>query len=298
VLSEPGRVTGVEYVTEEGILFRQPAGTVVLAGNGIGTARLLLLSAAGWCPGGLANSSGLVGRRLMHHPTAMVTGVFADRVDGFRGPFATTIVSQEFCEPEFARDFVRGFQAQTIRGDGPLGTALGGYCQPVAWGRGHHADFRRQFARPASITVTAEDLPDPENRVSLSPVARDPSGIPAPSVAYRVSANSRKILDFGIERNTEVLRTAGAIDIIVHPLVRSAGFHLLGTARMGDTAGTSVVGPDCRAWDAPNLLVVDGSVFVTVGAVNPTSTIQAIALRAADQLTGRPLNREEPVDAP
>lgn len=296
ITSVANRVTGVEYLRADGRVVAQPADTVVLAGNGVGTARLLLLSADGWCPGGLANSSDLVGRRLMHHPTAMVTGVFAERVDGFRGPFACTIVSQEYYETDRSRGFVRGFQAQTIRSDGPLGTALGGYTTPIPWGFSHHADFRRQFGHTASITVTSEDLPDPNNRVLLSETLVDSSGITAPALYYRVDPNARKILDYGIERNIEVLRAAGAVDVIVHPLVRGAGFHLLGTARMGDDPGTSVVGPDCRAWDAENLLIVDGSVFPTVGAVNPTSTIQAVALRAADGLLGALLPREETVN--
>jgi choline dehydrogenase-like flavoprotein len=73
------------------------------------------------------------------------------------------------------------------------------------------------------------------------------------------------------------------------PLVESAGFHLLGTARMGDDPASSVVDSVGRAHDAPNLWIVDGSVFVTAGALNPTSTIQAIALRSADALAGEPL---------
>lgn len=293
ILSTRGRVTGVEYVTDNGSLVHQPAETVVLAANGVGSARLLLLSADDWCPDGLANSSGLVGRRLMHHPTAMVTGVFDERVDGFRGPFATTIVSQEYYETDRARGFVRGFQAQTIRSDGPLGTALGGYTRPVPWGAGHHESFQRQFGRTASITVTSEDLPDPDNRVTLSKSLVDPSGLPAPELHYKVDDNARRILDYGIERNGEVLREAGATELIVHKLVRGAGFHLLGTTRMGADAATSVVDADCRAWDAPNLLVIDGGVFPTVGAVNPTSTIQAVALRAADRYLGGALPREE-----
>jgi choline dehydrogenase-like flavoprotein len=295
VLSVRGRVTGVEYVTGDGAIVHQPADTVVLAANGVGTARLLLLSADDWCPDGLANSSGMVGRRLMHHPTAMVTGVFPERVDGFRGPLATTIVSQEYYETDRGRGFVRGFQAQTIRSDGPLGTALGGYGRPVGWGAQHHADFLHRFGHTAGITVTSEDLPDPDNRVTLSGTLRDSAGIPSPELHYKVDANSRKILDFGTARNAEVLRLAGASDVIVAPLVRGAGFHLLGTACMGAEAGSSVVDADCRAWDAPNLLVVDGSVFPTVGAVNPTSTIQAVALRAADRYLGSALPREEVV---
>ena len=61
-------------------------------------------------------------------------------------------------------------------------------------------------------------------------------------------------------------------------------YHLGGTARMGERSGTSVVNADCRSWDIPNLWVCDGSVFPTVGGVNPSLTIQAIAIRTADRI--------------
>jgi choline dehydrogenase-like flavoprotein len=60
--------------------------------------------------------------------------------------------------------------------------------------------------------------------------------------------------------------------------------HLNGTVRMGDDPRTSVVNADCRCWDVPNLWVCDGSVFPTVGGVNPSLTIQAIACRTADRI--------------
>jgi choline dehydrogenase-like flavoprotein len=60
--------------------------------------------------------------------------------------------------------------------------------------------------------------------------------------------------------------------------------HLNGTARMGEGPRTSVVNADCRSWDIPNLWICDGSVFPTVGGVNPSLTIQAIALRTADRI--------------
>ncbi len=60
--------------------------------------------------------------------------------------------------------------------------------------------------------------------------------------------------------------------------------HLNGTARMGDDPRTSVVNADCRSWDIPNLWICDGSVFPTVGGVNPSLTIQAIACRTADRI--------------
>lgn len=292
ITSVPGRVTGVDYIDAEGRQVHQPAENVVLAGNGVGTARLLLLSAADWCPTGLANSSDQVGRNLMHHPTGMVTGVFEEPLEGYAGPFAVSIVSQEFYETDESRGFVRGFQAQTIRSDGPLGTALGGYLPRVPWGSAHHEEFDRQFGHTASITVTTEDLPNPDNRVTLSDSLTDRFGIPAPRIRYRVEERCRETIAYGIERNTEVLLEAGAIETLALPLVESAGFHLLGTARMGDDPATSVVNSECRAHDVDNLWIIDGSVFVTAGALNPTSTIQAIALRAADALAGKPLLTE------
>ena len=60
--------------------------------------------------------------------------------------------------------------------------------------------------------------------------------------------------------------------------------HLGGTVRMGSDPRTSVVNADCRSWDIPNLWVCDGSVFPTVGGVNPSLTIQAIAIRTADRI--------------
>ena len=69
-----------------------------------------------------------------------------------------------------------------------------------------------------------------------------------------------------------------------------AGWHLLGTARMGNDPGTSVVNDWGRSHDVRNLFIVDGSVFVTGGGVNPTSTIQAVALYIADQIKQRLAN--------
>lgn len=60
--------------------------------------------------------------------------------------------------------------------------------------------------------------------------------------------------------------------------------HLNGTARMGNDPRESVVDTNCRSWDIPNLWICDGSVFPTVGGVNPSLTIQAIACRTADRI--------------
>ena len=76
--------------------------------------------------------------------------------------------------------------------------------------------------------------------------------------------------------------------------MRSAGWHLLGTARMGTDPATSVVDPWGKTHDVDNLYVVDGSVFVTAGGVNPTNTICALALRFADRLVERRADQRVP----
>ena len=132
--------------------------------------------------------------------------------------------------------------------------------------------------------AVCEDLPEECNRVTLDPDLVDSDGIPAPKITYRLSENSKRMLAHGLERGKEVMRAAGATEVIETPLLRPAGWHLLGTARMGTDPQRSVVNSWGRSHDVKNLFVVDGSLFVTSGGVNPTSTIQALALYIGDKI--------------
>jgi choline dehydrogenase-like flavoprotein len=85
-------------------------------------------------------------------------------------------------------------------------------------------------------------------------------------------------------RGEEMLRAAGAHRVERLALAPMTGWHLLGTARMGSDPATSVTDGRGRCHGAANLLVADGSLFPTVGAVNPGSTIGALALKIADDL--------------
>ena len=91
----------------------------------------------------------------------------------------------------------------------------------------------------------------------------------------------------GIVLAVEAHEAAGATSIETTKLMRDCGWHLLGTARMGTDPARSVVNEWGRSHDVRNLFIVDGSVFVTSGGVNPTSTIQAVALYIADQMKQR-----------
>jgi len=284
VLGPSGLATGVEYVTLDGAERRHDADVVVLAANAIGTARLLLLSA---CPGhsdGLANGSGVVGRRLMVHPFANVTGIFDEDLESWRGHVGAKIVSYEFYETDASRDFVRGAKWSLAPTGGPINAALPTRAGESVWGAPHHAHVRERLGRSMSWGIFGEDLPDLENRVVLDRTLVDSSGLPAPKLHYRASEHSRRLLDFHIDRASESLREAGAHLIDVERLMRYSGWHLLGTARMGCDPANSVVDAWGRAHEVENLYVVDGSVFVTSGGVNPTSTIAAFASRVADRL--------------
>ena len=132
--------------------------------------------------------------------------------------------------------------------------------------------------------VADQLIPAAGGMPSARDVVTDAAGIAAPEVHYRMSENSRRMLDFHIERAKESMDAAGAYKIEVDRLMRYSGWHLLGTARMGNDPKTSVLDRWNRAHDVPNLYVVDGSCFVTSSGVNPTSTIVSIALRAADHM--------------
>ena len=164
---------------------------------------------------------------------------------------------------------------------GPVGIALEGWA---GWGEGHAERMRRLVGRTMSWGVFTEDLPEEANRVVLDDALTDSNGLPAPRVAYTISENTRRMLRFHADRAAESLRAAGARELHEEVPVRASGWHLLGTARMGDDPASSVVDRWNRAHDVANLYVVDGSCFVTSTGVNPTSTIVSIALRAADHM--------------
>ena len=280
-----GLADGAVYYDDQGRVREQKARIVVIACNGVGTPRLLLNSKSALFPDGLANSSGLVGKNLMFHPYAMVTGLFDEVLEGYKGPIGCVILSQEFYETDPARGFVRGYTFQVVRSSGPANTAMSGQGGlPVPWGMDHHRLFKERFGRTVTLCVIGDDLPEEHNRITLDPELSDSDGIPAPKVTYTLSDNSRRMLDHGIARATEVLEASGAHQVLVNPLLRPAGWHLMGTARMGTDPAGSVVDASGRCHDVKNLFIIDGSIFVTAGAVNPTPTIQALALYIADQL--------------
>ena len=287
-LDEHGMASGVVYHDPDGRLQRQRAELVVLACNGIGTPRLMLNSTSHRFPDGIANRSGLVGRNLMFHPVTSVAGVFDEPMEGFKGPLGCSIVSHEFYETDPSRDFVRGYGLQASRWITPMTWALGGFSteDPIPWGAEHRRLMDEVYPYSAALTIVTEDLPCETNTVTLDPDLADSDGIPAPKITYAVDENTRRMIAHGEARAEEALLAAGAKSVMGAggDVLWRAGWHQMGTARMGDDPERSVVNGWGRCHDVRNLFVVDGSIFVTAGAVNPTSTIQALALYIGDSI--------------
>ncbi len=296
VTNSSGLVTGAEYVDRSGSVHLQRAAVTILAASGIGTPRLLLLSESPRFPQGLANSSGLVGKRLMMHPFGTVVGLFEEDLGSTHGLWGQHIHSLEFYETDSSRGFLRGAKWGLQPTGGPLSQTRS-YpwgAENAIWGKGFHRELRKRLSHSAMWGIIAEDLPEESNRVALDPVKKDSDGIPAAKLVYRMSENSRRLLEFHLQRAKESLEAAGAYQTVIAPLIRETGWHLLGTCAMGTDPKTSVVDAWGRCHDVPNLFVFDGSIWPTSSGMNPTATIAAMSLRCADHLVRERKNQRVP----
>src|SRR5439155_15446646 len=149
-----GMATGALWVDRDGNEQRQEADVVVLGANGIGTPRLLLLS-------GLANSSGLVGKRLMLHPYMSVLGLYDEDLESWLGPWGTPLLSLQFADTDESRGFPRGAQWDVMPIGGPL-LSLARYDAlsfEERWGENVHRLVSRTPGRASDWGIGTEDLP-------------------------------------------------------------------------------------------------------------------------------------------
>jgi choline dehydrogenase-like flavoprotein len=292
-LDERGRANGAVYL-RDGREHFQPASIVIMAAGGVGTPRLLLMSASQRFPNGMANSTGLVGKRLMVHPYAASVGLYEDDLEDWLGPAGEHIGSMQFYESDVSRGFVRGAKWALLPTAGPLEAISnwrGHASRDELWGEGFNHRLSQSIGHMLQWHVVPEDLPEETNSVSLHPELTDSDGLPAAKVTYRVSENTRRIVDFNLARTLEAHEAAGATESWIAGRNLSTG-HNTGTARMGDDPADSVVDRYGRAHDVPNLYIIDGSIFPTSTGVNVCATICALAKRTATYLVGNARTQE------
>lgn len=280
-----GRATGVIYYDAEKRERRLRAKAVILCCNGAETPRLLLLSSSPRFPNGLANSSGLVGKYLMFTGWTLTAGVFDEPLNEFKSVMVTRVL-HDFYEADATRGFYGGGGLDARFDFMPIGFALSGLPPDVPrWGAEYKRTLRQYYTRTMNVAGHATSLPLESNTVSLDPTVKDAWGVPALRVTYRDHPDDLAMVRFLQARGLELLGEAGAKRTWAFPVTEQSGSnHLLGTCRMGDDPGSSVVDKFHRAHDVPNLFLCDGSSFVTSGRGQPTCTIQALAYRAADHI--------------
>lgn len=284
VLVRDGQVYGVEGFDDAGERRIFEAARVVLASSAIGTPRILFNSRTAERPYGLGNSSGQVGHNLMIHPLGYVEGLFDQRLDTDSGPQGSMLYSLQFHRTPSA-DHRLGYMMHALRGTGPVETALSALGKrKLRFGTSVYDDFEALYARQLVIAIICEDLPETENRVERDESQSDRFGDPGVKIHYALHDNTRKMMIHGMSRAREVMATAGARRSSAYGPVRNTGWHIMGTARMGDNPSRSVVDAQGRVHDTANLYVADSSVFVTGSCVNPANTIQAVALMLADRM--------------
>ena len=270
-----GRATGVLYHRDRRWRF-QKARNVVVAGYAVESPRLLLASATDKFPDGLANRSGLVGRNLMSQANQAAWGYMDGVVRAYKAPPSTTIT--EHWNYDDRKDFFGGY---CWMAQGPLPIEV---CTILTeskglWGAALHEEMLR-YNHLVGLKMVGEQLPNENNRVTLAE-DKDQYGLRIAHITYGWSDNDKALIRHGLDQMQTSLELVGAKDIWRQENDMN---HLGGTVRMGFDPETSVVDRDCRSWDIPNLWVCDGSVFPTVGGVNPSLTITAIGMRTASRI--------------
>lgn len=277
--ADAARVTGV-VVLRDGVEQVLRAPRVVLSAGALSSPRVLLASANADWPDGLANRSGQVGRNLMFHLNEMFA-LWPGRDARFEGPSK----SVGFRDLYYA-DGQRMGMVQAMGIDARYGEILYYMQGMLERSRLGRTRLARELARIPAVAAAQmlgsakifvgllEDLPEPENRVTLD--AEDPGRI---AIDYRVTEelrDRRRAFRRGIKRAFKGQRTM----FLTQRPEPNLG-HPCGTLKMGDDAASSVLAPDGRAHGMENLWVVDASFMPTSMGVNPSLTIAANALRVA-----------------
>jgi choline dehydrogenase-like flavoprotein len=286
-IDKNGRATGAVYFDAKRSTHLQRAKAVIVSANGAETPRLLLLSTSSHFPNGLANSSGLVGKYLMPNSGVVAMGVFEEPLNDYKGYAVSRIVHDHYELDKEELGFYGGAGFDARFDITPVAfTSFGLPPGTPRYGSQFKKILQHNFVRTMEIFGHGTSLPIESNSFSLDPDVKDAWGLPALRMTYSDSPNDLKFMEWMKDRAMQILDAAGAITKWHMPIESNKfAFHLLGTCRMGNDPKTSVINPDHRTHDVPNLFLCDGSSLVTSGRGQPTMTIQALAFRAGDRIT-------------
>jgi choline dehydrogenase-like flavoprotein len=267
LISKGDKVTGVE-IERDGQTARLRAETFVVSCGAVNSATLLLRSASPAHLTGLANSSGLVGRNYMVHTNTALMAINPFYVN--RTVFQKTLaINDYYFKGEDGHPFPLGnLQLLGKLQAGMLTANQHWVPKPILGGLAR---------RSIDWWVMSEDLPDPENRVTIAIGGE---------IHVRYRPNNLRAHMRLLKAAKRILKRAGFPVIFVQRMGIETNSHQCGTMRFGTDRKKSVLDQYCRTHDLPNLFVMDSSFFPSSSAVNPALTIAAQALRVADHIQG------------
>ena len=278
------RVTGVRVIdaqTNERQFYSSKL--VFLNASAIASAMILLQSKSEAFPNGLANTSDQVGRNLMDHisgagANGLMNGfenqkVFGRRPGGIYIPRYANITEE-------GKPYTRGFGYQGSAS--PIGNAGG---QIAGIGRTFKEAHRSPGPWRISIGAFGEQLPNPNNRVTLHPNKTDKWGNPIALFNVSYGENEHVMLEEARKDAVAMLEAAGCTNINSNPVnltVPGNRIHEMGSARMGNNPSDSVLNKWCQTHDVPNLFVTDGAFMTSAACQNPSISYMAFTARACD----------------
>jgi choline dehydrogenase-like flavoprotein len=289
VLTDPvtRRATGVLYIDRDTHEPREVhAKAVVLCAQALESVRILFNSGNRQDPGGLGNSSGVLGKYLMDHiwVGGGARAEFPDlsqapSLDGPNRPNGIYIPRFQNTRTSKSPAFRRGYGFQ------------GGEATTFRWRAPGFGELYKKGVREPVTTIGlggfGECLPYEDNFVEIDKGVVDTYGIPVLRISMTFRENEHAMIDEMERTATQMLEAAGGKDIrsfAVHDRAPGLGIHEVGVARMGTDPRKSVLNQFQQSHDVKNLFVMDGSGFTSSATQNPTLTIMALAVRSCDYL--------------
>jgi choline dehydrogenase-like flavoprotein len=279
------RVTGVEYYDQKKEKQFQPASVVVLAAWSAQNPRILLNSANGAHPKGLANRSGLVGKYMMTHYSSGTWAIFDENIENHMGTTGAQYMSYD----RYGKTSHKGAFGSSfiVAGTAMKTSDLGGFANARLdlFGADLHAFMKRAARGLTRIGAFGEEMPNIENRVELAS-DKDEFGMPLGRIVHSYDQDATAVWNANFEEGLKIANAAGAKEAW-SARGNIPTIHLMGGTIMGTGAGNSVVNSFGQAHEIPNLCIAGPGIFSTSGASNPTYTIFALSLRGAEQLAGK-----------
>ena len=306
-----GKATGVSYVDRtDGQEYQLKAKVVVLGASACESARIMLNSASAQHPGGLANSSGVVGKYL-HDSTGASLGGFLPQLMGRKRYNEDGVGSVHIYSPWWLDNkklnFPRGYHIEYGGGMHMPSYGFGGGIAKMnglvpgkdgqmkaggGFGAALKDDYRRFYGTQVGMAGRGTALAKKENYCEIDPNVVDKFGIPVLRFNYTWGNEEINQAKHMIDTFQEIMHKMGAVitSTIQGPEtnygLEAPGriIHEVGTVRMGDDPKTSALNKWCQAHECKNLFVVDAAPFVQQGDKNATWTILALSMRTAEYI--------------